>query len=191
MREFYAGSRRDVDKGFWMSFENHPRLAETKKKIYSRCVPCLEKLYEQLSLVPAPTGLILEEPLNCWKVVVVMDSEEECLSLLEAYQEERLPLPPSQSLRGRIGTRDKTIPGVAMIFHIHSEEQRDALFADLQRLAAGQCSPAKIFIECGCGDIYGALLGDWHSWQGKTPIKNAQLMPAIRERVARLLRGEY
>ena len=88
--EFYVSSKRNVNKGYWMSFENHPRLEETKRKIYSRCVPCLEKLYLQLQQEPAK--LILEEPLSCWKVVAVMESEEECLALLEAYQDEKLPI---------------------------------------------------------------------------------------------------
>lgn len=187
LMEFYVSSKRNVNKGYWMSFENHPRLEETKKKIYSRCVPCLEKLYLQLQ--QAPTELTLEEPLSCWKVVAVMESEEECLELLEAYQEEKLPI--SKSLRGRIGTRDKEIPGIAMIFHIHDEEQRDELFADLKRLAEGLNSKVSLFIERGCGDLYGALCGDWRKWQEKTPIKDTSLLPAIKEKVAKLLRGEY
>jgi len=185
--EFYAGSKRNVNKGYWMSFENHSRLEDTKKKVYSRCVPCLEKLYEQLG--NAPERLVLDEPLSCWKVVVVLESEEECLSLLEAYQEEKFPL--SKSLRGRMGTRDRESPGVVLIFHIHDEEQRDELFADLEKLAKEVNPDYKIFVERGCGDLYGALCGDWNKWQETTAIKNPSIIPFVREKVAKLLRGEY
>ena len=185
--DFYAGSKRYIKKGYWMSFENHPKLEETKKKVFSRCVPCLEKLYEQL--LHAPSELILDEPLSCWKVVVVMESEDECLSLLEAYQKEKPDL--SKSLRGRMGTNDRESPNVVLIFHIHDEEQRDELLTDLGKLAKDINPHYNLFVERGCGDLYGALCGDWRKWQQNNPIKKPSLIPLVREKVAKLLRGDY
>jgi len=198
--EIYASRKRNVNKGYWMSFENHPRLMETKRSIYVRCVPCLEKLLNQLE--GAPSNLILEEPLNCWKVVVTLDNEEEALSLLEAYQEKKNAQEKSaqeigktpgtiQSLRGRMGTNDKKSPGLALIFHLHDEDQRDELLADLEKLARRINPQSRIFIERGCGDLYGKLCGKWEKWQPETPIENPTILPVIREKVAKLLRGEF
>ena len=199
--EFYASRKRNVNKGFWTSFENHPRLIETKRSIYVRCVPCLEKLLSQLD--GAPVSLVLEEPLNCWKVVVTLDSEEESFTLLEAYQEEKkeqeevnarekgITSDTKQSLRGRMGTNDKNNPGQVLIFHLHDEGQRDELIADLEKLAREINPRSRIFIERGCGDLYGTLCGKWENWQHKTPIDNHSAVPFIREKVAKLLRGEF
>ncbi len=185
--EFYASRIRDINKGYWMSFENHPRLEETKKNIYIRCLPCLEKLYEQL--ISCLEELSLENPLNCWKVGVVLNSLEECLELLSIYEEECFPT--ERSIRGRIGTSDKESPSIVIIFHMLSEDERDRLIAELQEIVPGVNKEYSLFYERGCGDLYGVLCGDWRNWQGVTPIENYEQIPIIREKVQKLLRGEY
>jgi len=182
-----------------MSFENHPRLTETKRNIYVRCVPCLEKLFWQLDqLDNAPSSLLLEEPLNCWKVVVTLDNEEESLALLEAYQDyqEKKKISvqgksASKSLRGRMGTNDKKNPGIALIFHLHDEGQRDELLSDLEKLAKEINPRSRIFIERGCRDLFGSLCGEWENWQQETSVKNPSVLPFVKEKVAKLLRGEF
>lgn len=182
--EFYLGSKRNVNKGYWISFENHPRLEETKKKIYTRCLPCLEKLYLQLQ---HETSLLeLDEPLSCWKVVVALESDEECFELLEAYQEDKFPI--SFSLRGRIGTADREKKGAVLLFHLHEEEQRDEVYSDMERLAKKVNPNFVLFIERGCGDLYGTLCGDWRKWKKETRILNPSLLPVVRERVRSLLK---
>ncbi len=185
--EIFVGRRREINKGYWMSFENHPRLEETKKHIYVRCLPCLENLSAQLK--EAPRSLKLENPLNCWKIVVVLDRLEECVELLCLLEEE----PPAGEIciRGRMGTSDKKNPKVVTIFQMLSEKERDALLAHLQKLAPRINPGCALFFERGCGDLYASLCGDWRNWQGETPIVNGQLIPFIREKVDKLLRGEY
>lgn len=185
--EFYMSRRRDVGRGYWMSFENHPRLAETKCSIYVRCVPCLEKLCRQLQENPA--RLYLEEPLHCWKVVLVLNNFTECLDFLQAYQDEKFPV--SRVVRGRVGTNNKESPGVVVIFYLYSAEEREELFADVQRIVPKITLFYDLFYERGCQDLYGLLCGDWAGWAPLTVIKNPCQIAKIGEKVGRLLKGQY
>lgn len=185
--EFYMGRRRDINKGYWISFENHPRLEQTKKNIYVRCLPCLEKLYAQLN--ENPTVLTLEEPLDCWKIVVVLKEFDECLDLLQAYQDEKFPCP--DTVRGRVGTNDKVCGNTVVIFQVGDEKKRDAMLADLQRMAKTITSQCFLYYERGCQDLYVSLCGDWRKWEKTTPIKNPRLIGGLKEKVGRLLKGDY
>ena len=181
------GRRRDVGQGYWMSFENHPRLVETKRSIYARCVPCLEKLHRQLQ--ENPVRLRLEEPLNCWKVVLVLNKFTECLDLLQTYQDKKLSA--SRVVRGRVGTNNKQNPGIVVIFYLSSVEERDELFADIQKIVPGITPVYELFYERGCQDLYGLLCGDWSGWAPSTAIKNPRQVEKIKEKVRRLLKGQY
>ena len=185
--EIYAGTRRDINKGFWMSFENHPRLEETKRLIYIRCLPCLEDLFEQLK--GSPQELFLENPLNCWKVVVVLKDLDECLELLSLYEEECLT--ERDTVRGRIGTSDKSSPNVVIIFQMLSEAERDDMMKNIKQLAPRINPNYTLSWERGCGDLYGTLCGDWQDWQTVNPLKKPHLIPFIREKVQKLLRGDF
>lgn len=187
--EIFAGRRRDINKGYWMSFENHPRLEETKKHIYVRCLPCLEFLYEQLREIPE--SIRLQNPLHCWKIVVVFDSIDECVELLCLLEEEPPADAAGSCIRGRMGTSDRNSPSVVIIFQLLSEGERDVMIEHLRQLAPRINPACSLFFERGCGDLYASLCGDWRNWQEETPIINGQLIPFIRERVNKLLRGEY
>lgn len=185
--EFYIGKKRDVNKGYWMSFENHPRLEQTKRNIYVRCLPCLEKLYAQLE--ENPRELVLEEPLNCWKIVVVLKDFDKCLDLLQVYQDEKFPL--QRTVRGRIGTNNKEDPNVAVVFQLYDEKELQEMLVDLKRIAKRIAPDFSIYYERGCQDLYVPLCGSWVEWLEVTPIKNPHLVSSIKEKVGRLLRGEY
>lgn len=185
--EIYVSRRRDVNKGYWMSFENHPRLEETKKSIYVRCLPCLEKLHGQLK--QETTELVLEEPLNCWKIVVILNDFDECLDLLEAYQDGKFLV--SRTVRGRVGTNDKTSPKVTVIFQVNDAGERDEILDALQRLAKEITSDYTIYYERGCQDLYRTLCGDCGTWSEVTPIQNPHMVKVVEEKVGKLLRGEY
>ncbi len=185
--KIFAGRIRDVNKGYWISFENHPRLLETKQSIYIRCVPCLEKLYAQLQ--SSSTELKLEEPLDCWKIVVVLNSFDQCLALLELYQDENFPL--AETVRGRIGTKDRDSSKVVVVFQLHEEQQRDRMIADLKQMAGKIAADFDLYLERGCSDIYGTLCGDWRNWGDNTPIVNLSAVDLVKEKVAKLIRGEF
>ncbi len=185
--EFYMGKKRFINRGFWMSFENDPFLRETKSSIYKRCVPCLEKLYTQLK--ESPHELVLDEPLNCWKVVVVVESVDAGLYLLELYQDRYLPL--KNILRGRLGTGNSAGRNIAIIFNVHDVMQRDELFNNLKALAGIIEKDYPVYIERGCGDIYVPLCGKWETWKEKNPIVDLKAVPMIASKVEKLLRGEF
>ncbi len=181
------GKRRDLNKGFWMSFENHPQLRETKNSIYARCVPCLEKLHTQLQ--SSPRKLSLEEPLDCWKVVVVVNGIDEGLALLELYQDEMFPV--KETFKGRLGTNGRESSRIAVIFQLHDERQRDQLLADLEKIAGKVAPDFILYYERGCGNIYGTLCGDWKKWKKRTPIKNISAVPLVAKKVEELLKGNF
>ena len=185
--EFYMGSRRDINKGYWMSFENHPRLEQTKRSIYVRCLPCLEKLYAQLK--EDPVELLLEEPLDCWKIVVVLKEFDQCLDLLQTYQNKNFPL--QHTVRGRMGTNDKESPNVTVIFQVYDEKERDEMLLDLERIAKEIAPQYSIFYERGCQDLYVSLCGNWSEWENVTPIKSPHLVGDLNATVGRLLKGDY
>ena len=188
--QIFAGSRRDVNKGYWMSFENHPHLVETKRNIYVRCLPCLEELYVQLT--NEPSELVLDNPLHCWKVVVVLDSLDQCLELLCLFEEETEEAKLGvEVIRGRIGTSDKSDPRVVIIFQMLEEKERDELMVVIGDLASRINPGHSLFYERGCGDLYGLLCGDWKAWRKTTPIIKPSLVPLVRDKVGRLLKGEY
>ena len=62
----------------WVSFESDPRLTKTKKNIYGRCLPCIQNLYEQLKA--DRTAIDLGTAYHCWKITVVLQGIEQCLS---------------------------------------------------------------------------------------------------------------
>jgi uncharacterized protein YijF (DUF1287 family) len=69
----------------WVSFESDPKLRVTKGNIYSRCVPCITNLYQQLQA--GKEEIELKEAYHCWKVVAVLKDKEVCLEVLREYEE--------------------------------------------------------------------------------------------------------
>ncbi|MGI5876070.1 MAG: hypothetical protein ACOX6X_04535 [Dethiobacteria bacterium] len=185
--EIFMGRRRDIDKGFWMSFENHPRLEKTKEIVYKRCVPCLEKLVGQL--LQSPNVLSLDEPLDCWKVIVVLNELDECFELLELFQDE-LSFAP-EVVRGRVGSNNKNSPKTVVIFQMNDREEKERIMADVTKMVQKITSQYSIYDERGCQDIYGVLCGDWRKWDKITPIKNRESIPAMSARIDKLLRGDF
>lgn len=185
--EIYMGRRRDIDRGFWMSFESHPRLETTKDLIYKRCVPCLEKLYAQLQ--NSPKELALEEPLDCWKVIVVLNDLEECFELLELLQGE-LTLAPGV-VRGRVGSNNHKSLKTVVIFQMNREEEKEIIMAAATRIAGMITPHYSVYDERGCQDIYGVLCGDWRNWDKLTPITNREAIPSMNARIDKLLKGDF
>lgn len=183
IKEIYLGDRSRVRPGsFWTSFETDPHLRITKRDIYSRCVPCIESLYFQLK--DGKEVINVELVNNCWKVGVILKSEEECLDFLDHYQENFLPDRP---VRGRFGTRDANLGTYLLLFQADSEPEKDILQKELELCKAAFQRPAEIFIQKGCASLYHELLGPWQTWHPFTPIQNPNLVPQILSRIRTLL----
>ncbi len=167
MRSIYIGNKSSRH-GCWTSFETDAHLTLTKKNIYGQCFPCIENLLNQL--VESRQEIELGQAFDCWKVVAVLGSDEECLKVLERYQKK---LRSSRYLQGRFGSGEEGKSGTrAVIINTDNEEERDIILSELEH-CAGEVDPdSEVFYSRACAILYGELLGDWRDWGKVTPIKN-------------------
>jgi hypothetical protein len=169
----------------WVSFESDPQLRVTKQNIYGRCVPCITHLYEQLR--EGKESLELKEALHCWKVVAVLGSQEECLDVLNAYEERFLG---NHYVKGKFGSSRPSQTSRVLMFHTEDEKERDRLYEELRASVREANLQAKIFYQRACTHLYYDLLGDWRGWKEITPIQNLSFRPIVIERIRRLLYWE-
>jgi hypothetical protein len=183
VKEIYIGDRSNVRSGsFWTSFETDPYLKMTKADIYGRCVPCIESLYFQLKR--GKERINIERVNNCWKVGIILSSEESCLAFLHHYQENFLSDRP---VRGRFGTRDINLGTYLLLFQADSEKEKDKLEKELELCKGAWQHSGDIFIQKGCASLYHELLGPWQAWQLYTPIQKPELIPQLLLGIRKLL----
>jgi len=183
-KRIFIGKRTSAGKeGSWRSFESDPHLRETKRKIYDRCVPCMEWLYAQLK--EGKKEIDLGEAYDCWKVIAVVNNEEECLKLLEEYEDKFLS--SDKDVRGRFGTSDESIATKVVIFNAEGEAERDRLMEEVEKCIAEKKLRSKVFYQRACANLYYPLLGPWQNWQKIEPILHPQRSPQIMERIKKLL----
>lgn len=189
----FIGKKTSAGKeGCWRSFESDPHLKETKRKIYDRCVPCMEWLHTQLK--EGKKEIHLGEAYDCWKVIAVVNTEEECLELLKEYEERFLS---SKDVRGRFGTSDESIPTRVVIFNAESEAERDRLLREVEQcvmevypvrcLSNGVNLKPRVFYQRACANLYYPLLGPWQNWQRIETLLHPEFVPQIIERIRKLL----
>jgi hypothetical protein len=166
----------------WVSFEDSPRLTETKGDIYSRCVPCITNLYEQLK--QGKEHVRLGPAFSCWKVVVVLESMDECVELL-AELEKRLfdPL----KVKGRFGSVDEGKRTKVVVFNAAGESQREKLYEILVTCAGSVNPSAQVSFHRGCAELYHELFGDWKAWKAEETIRKPEAVPAILDRIRKVL----
>jgi hypothetical protein len=169
-------------KGGWTSFESDPHLKETKKRIHQRCLPCIKHLYEQL--IDGSQRIDLGPAYDCWKVVVVLESSEQCLSVLEVYRDQFLP---TRSIRGRYGSKDGS-GTQAIVISAETEAERDLLMDEMRSCLSILGLKRHLFFSKGCADPYERLLGPWKTWQRHTPLRCHQHLKMVIHQLERLLR---
>ncbi|HDG96611.1 MAG TPA: hypothetical protein ENG73_00340 [Desulfobacterales bacterium] len=174
-------SQKSRKHGYWTSFESDPHLTKLKRRIRYRCTPCIESLYRQL--IEGKNEIELGPAFDCWKVVVVLGNEEECLKVLEKYQEKFLP---SRHICGRFGSKGKD-GTKAIVVNADTEEERDALLSELRECVNDLNLTAQIFYSKGCAYLYGELLGDWHKWQRVTPVSHPENVEKVIKRIKEVL----
>jgi len=181
-KHIYISKYPDPDRdNYWISFESDPRLTKTKKDIYGKCLPCIQNLYYQLQeRKPAVT---LTTAFDCWKIVAVLSSMDECLELLQRFEHDFL----RGHVYGKMGSgRPKSFSRV-VVFHTENEKERDQIYHNLQ-ICAPQVNPkAEVFISRACAVLYEDILGDWREWKRTTPIKNPENATKILERIKKML----
>jgi hypothetical protein len=169
----------------WVSFESDPKLRVTKGNIYSRCVPCITNLYQQLEA--GKEEIELKEAYQCWKVVAVLKDKEECLEVLREYEESFLG---DHYVKGKFGSSQSSTSTKVLMFHIEDERERDRLFKELQTCVQKVNPDSKVFYQMACANLYHDLLGDWRDWKEVTKIRNLDIRQNLLERIKKLLYWE-
>jgi hypothetical protein len=162
----------------WVSFESDPKLQVTKGNIYSRCVPCITNLYQQLQA--GKEEIELKEAYHCWKVVAVLKDREECLEVLKEYEENFLG---DHYVKGKFGSSQTSKSTKVLMFHTEDEEERDRVFRELQTCLQKVNPNSEIFYQRACANLYYDLLGDWRDWKEVTKIKNPDVRAVLIERI--------
>ena len=168
-------------EGFWRSFENEERLSGVKERIRTRCIPCIENLYRQLKA--GQTQIEIGNAFDCWKVVVVLNSDDECEKVLEEYQNMFLP---ARHIQGRYGSHAEG-GAKALVVNADDETQRDLLLYEFRECVSKSGSDANIFYTRGCANLYGEVLGDWRKWGRVSTICDVEKVGAVMKIVERYL----
>jgi hypothetical protein len=169
----------------WVSFESDPKLKVTKENIYGRCVPCITNLYEQLKA--GKEEIELKDAYHCWKVVAVLEDQEECLEVLREYEENFLG---DHCVKGKFGSSLPTKPTKVLMFHVEDEKERDRILEELQACVKRVNPNSKVFYQKACANLYYDLLGSWRDWREVTKIKNPAIRSVLLERIKKLLYWE-
>lgn len=169
-------------KARWVSFEDTQGLKETKQDIYGKCVPCITGLYEQLK--DGKTEIDLGQALKCWKVVVVLDSMEECVDLLSELEKS---VTDDMKVKGRFGSVDDTKTTKVIVFNVTGGSQRKKLCELLQNCSQRVNPRAEITYHRGCAELYHELFGDWRAWKKTVLVKKPEAIGAIMQRIRRVL----
>jgi len=183
MSKIYIDRRYFTErKAKWVSFEDTQGLKDTKQDIYGKCVPCITNLYEQLK--EGKTEVSLGPAFRCWKVVAVLNSMEQCIDLLAELEKE---IGDDVKIKGRFGSVDETKPTKVIVFNAASEGERKNLYEALQICVERVNPGAEVSYHRGCVELYHELFGDWRMWKGKATIKRPESVPAIIDRIRKVL----
>lgn len=166
----------------WTSFESDPYLRNTKRAIHLRCLPCIKSLYQQL--IEGKKSIDLGSAYECWKVVGVMETTEECLNILEIYRDRFLP---DRYIRGRYGGKDGSSTR-AIVVVAENELERDNLMDEMKSCLSVLGLKRPLFYSKGCADPYEKILGPWKNWQRHTPIKHDGNIESVIDGLDQMLR---
>ena len=169
----------------WVSFESDPKLRVTQQNIYGRCVPCITHLYRQLQ--EGKDEIELGVAYHCWKVVAVLKDKDECLEVLNEFQETFLG---DRVVKGKFGSSQPSTSSQVLMFHTEDEGERDRLLEALRTCAQKVNPGSKVFCQRACANLYDELLGDWKNWKEVTKIKNPGVRSILVERIRKLLYWE-
>lgn len=183
MSKIYIDKRYFTDKkAKWVSFEDTQGLRETKKDIYGKCVPCITNLYEQLK--DGKTIVDLGFALKCWKVVVVLNSMEECVDLLSELE---ISMTGGIKVKGRFGSVNETKTTKVIVFNVAGEAQRRKLYEILKDCVNRVNPHAEISYHRGCVELYHELFGDWKRWKKFTLVQKPEAIEPIIRKIREVL----
>lgn len=157
----------------WLGFETDEFLTRTKARLKSHCLPCMTGLYEALG--EGATQIELTHAWECWKITLVLETVEQCLAVLQEFQDRH----PEEYVHGKYGGGVGR-PTNAVIFHTESAKRRDEIAALLGPIAQSLFPGREVIVSRGCANPYEKLLGPWQEWKRISPIKNPQLVAEVR-----------
>ncbi len=169
-------------KGGWTSFESDPHMRETQKRIHQRCLPCIKNLYQQL--LEGKRSIDLGPAYVCWKVVLVLESIEECLMVLETYRDTYLG---TRYICGRYGSKNGS-GTQAIVVVAENELERDLLMHEMGSCLSILGLKRDLFFSKGCADPFEKVAGPWRKWQKNTPIRTDRNMRKVIDQLESLLR---
>ena len=179
-RRFFHGNAAK-----WVSFESTAELKNTKKDIYGKCVPCITNLYEQLK--EGTSEIRLGRAFTCWKVVAVMDDEQQCMEVLEVFERRFLG---RRHLKGRFGSADAAKTTRVIVFNAEGEKERKRLFQEMEACAETVNAHSTVSYHRACAELYHDLLGDWRHWKETETVKRPELVNALLEKIRKMLYWE-
>ena len=180
--KIYLGRIPHSETGtFWVSFESDPRLSRNKANIYGRCLPCIQRLYDQLRA--GRTVIELGTAFTCWKITAVVENLDQCLILLSEF-EKRFP---GGHVYGKLGSGRTATATKVVVFHADDETERDRLKAALAHCLTAMGIDSEVLISRGCAILYEPILGRWDTWQTRTPIRHPERVPAHIKRLKTIM----
>ena len=186
MGRFYVDRRFFQGKAAkWVSFESTAALKNTKKDIHGKCVPCITSLYEQLK--EGRSQIRLGQALTCWKVVAVMDDEQQCMEVLEFFEKRFLG---NRQLKGRFGSADAAKTTRVIVFNVEGEKERKRLFKEMEASVEAVNARSTVSYHRACAELYHDLLGDWRCWKETETVKKPELVNGLLERIRKMLYWE-
>jgi len=173
-------SKRASGEG-WISFESDPYLSKTKRRIYEKCLPCLENFLQQLE--EGKTKIDLGPAYDCWKLTVVLNNLEECLELLNTFSE----LYPNEYVIGKFGTGDSEKSTKAVVFHLDDIKSLKGLLKKVQKTLRKLNLPFSIKITRGCSNPYEYLFGPSKRWKRMIAPLYPERIPEVIKRVRKMI----
>ncbi|MGB9886257.1 MAG: hypothetical protein ACPLPT_07360 [Moorellales bacterium] len=175
-------SRRVQEDG-WTTFESHPYLAHSKRRLNERCLPCLEGLLRQLE--GDVSEINLGPAWDCWKITVVLPDLDRCWAFLGRFEE----FFPHEYVYGKLGTSDPRRPTRVVVFHLDGIGPLVRLLPKVQQCAGATEPVLDLRVSRGCADPYEHLLGPWPGWQPTSPLRHRDQVPTVVTRLRTLLYG--
>ncbi len=173
-------SKRVSGEG-WISFESDPYLSITKRRIYEKCLPCLENFLQQLE--EGRSYIDLGPAYECWKLAIILKNLEECLSFLNAFSE----MYPDEYVIGKFGTGSPEKLTKVVVFHIDDKNKLKGLVKKVRNVLQKIGLLSIVKITRGCSNPYEYLFGPSKKWKRIIAPLYPERIPEVIKRVRKMI----
>jgi hypothetical protein len=173
-------SKRISGEG-WISFESDPYLSKTKRRIYEKCLPCLENFLQQLE--EGKTEIDLGPAYECWKLTLIFNNLEQCLDFLNAFSD----LYPDEEVMGKFGTGSPEKPTKVVVFHIDDRKALKGLVKKAREALKRVGLVSSLKITRGCSNPYEYLFGPSKRWRKTLTPLYPERIPEVIRRIRKMI----